>query len=51
MNQFQSPQQDEDAEYAAYLQEQEDAAWEAEQAQVRWGEAGGYRAGLSRPAY
>ena len=35
----------------AYHQQREADEWEAEQRQVRWAEAGGYRAGLSRPAY
>lgn len=34
----------------AYFAELDDDAWEAEQAQVRWAEAGGYKAGFSRPA-
>lgn len=25
--------------------------WERQQRQVRWAEAGGYRAGIARPAY
>ena len=36
---------------AAHYARIEDDAWEAEQAQVRFGELGGYKAGLSRPAY
>lgn len=35
---------------AAYFDNLENDAWEAEQSQVRWAEAGGYKAGLSRPA-
>ena len=35
----------------AYFDQLESDAWEAEQRQVRWAEAGGYKAGLSRPAY
>lgn len=35
---------------AAYSAELDNAAWEAEQAQVAWAEAGGYKAGLARPA-
>ena len=35
---------------SAYFETLDDDAWEAEQAQVRWAEAGGYKAGLSRPA-
>jgi hypothetical protein len=38
-------------EWAAYEEACEAEQWEREQAQVRWAEAGGYRANLSRPAY
>ena len=38
-------------EFAAAEAAADDAEWEREQAQTRWAEAGGYRAGIPRPAY
>lgn len=37
-------------EFAAYEAEAAAAAWERDMGQVRWAEAGGYAAGIARPA-